>query len=149
MSEMRENFFMQKLSLTRAEGRKLYNKYLVNYGLIVEGLMENHNVDPLEFITNVDDALELETMLIPDVELQRTLRNIDRSKVKLWLFTNAYLTHGKRVVQILGIDDLFEGMTFCDYAATPIQCKPYREMFQKAMEEANVVDAKNCYFVGT
>ena len=27
----------------------------------------------------------------------------DKAKVKLWLFTNAHITHGKRVVRLLGV----------------------------------------------
>jgi pyrimidine and pyridine-specific 5'-nucleotidase len=66
----------------------------------------------------------------------------------MWLFTNAYVTHGKRVVKLLGIDDLFEGMTFCDYGAAPFACKPHPEMFNKAMKEAGIEDNSKCYFVG-
>jgi pyrimidine and pyridine-specific 5'-nucleotidase len=46
------------------------------------------------------------------------------------------------------VDDLFEGITFCDYGRTPIICKPHLAMFEKAMKEANVKDIKDCYFVG-
>jgi len=47
------------------------------------------------------------------------------------------------------VDDLFGGMTFCDYAAEKLLCKPSPEMFDKAMREANVTDVNDCYFVGT
>jgi pyrimidine and pyridine-specific 5'-nucleotidase len=58
------------------------------------------------------------------------------------------VTHGKRVVALLQIQDLFEGMTYCDYGEAPFACKPHAEMFDKAMREAGVTDNKNCYFVG-
>lgn len=73
---------------------------------------------------------------------------MDKDKVKLWLFTNAYKTHGNRVVKILGIGDLFEGMTYCDYGQEKIVCKPYLEMYEKAMREAGVERMEDCYFVG-
>ena len=66
----------------------------------------------------------------------------------MWLFTNAYVTHGKRVVRLLGIDDLFEGLTFCDYGEERLLCKPHPDMFAKAMREAGIKDHKQCYFVG-
>ncbi|PQE03490.1 pyrimidine 5 -nucleotidase protein [Rutstroemia sp. NJR-2017a BBW] len=47
----------------------------------------------------------------------------DRYMVKLWLFTSAYVNHGKRVVRLLGVEDVFEGMTFCDHAQERIICK--------------------------
>jgi len=66
----------------------------------------------------------------------------------MWLFTNAYVTHGKRVVKLLGIDDLFEGMTYCDYGAAPFACKPHPEMYDKAMKQAGIKENGKCYFVG-
>jgi hypothetical protein len=46
------------------------------------------------------------------------------------------------------VNDLFEGITFCDYAQSTMICKPHPEMFEKAMREAKVKQAKDCYFVG-
>ena len=48
----------------------------------------------------------------------------------------------------LGIEDLFEGITYCDYSAERLLCKPHLEMFAKAMREAGVDDVKDCFFVG-
>ena len=76
------------------------------------------------------------------------IQDIDTSKVRLWLFTNAYITHGKRVVKLLKIDDLFEGITYCDYGSEKFFCKPHVEMFDKVMAEAGIKSNKNCYFVG-
>jgi len=45
----------------------------------------------------------LETVLHPDPELLSLLQSVDRTKVKLWLFTNAYVNHARRVVRLLGI----------------------------------------------
>jgi pyrimidine and pyridine-specific 5'-nucleotidase len=96
----------------------------------------------------VDDALPLEDVIKPDPELRKLIQDIDTSKVRLWLFTNAYVTHGKRVVKLLKVDDLFEGMTYCDYASAPFYCKPHTEMFDKAMKQAGIKSNENCYFVG-
>lgn len=51
-------------------------------------------------------------------------------------------------MRLLGIDDLFEGITYCDYAAEEMLCKPHRDMFAKAMNEAGVMSPEKCYFVG-
>jgi pyrimidine and pyridine-specific 5'-nucleotidase len=120
----------------------------LNYGLAVEGLVRHHKIDPLDFNTKVDDALPLEDLLSLDVDLRKLLQDMDKSKVKLWLFTNAYINHGKRVIRILDIEDQFEGITYCDYATSPICCKPHEDMFTKAMKEASVENGKKCYFVG-
>jgi len=147
MSRLIDEYFMKHLDLTQEDAYKLHQEYYKNYGLAIEGLTRHHKIDPLEYNRQVDDAIPLEDILSPDPALRKLLQDIDTSKVKLWLFTNAYITHGKRVVRILGIEDLFEGMTFCDYGKYPIVCKPREEMYVKGMKEAGVTDFKDCYFV--
>jgi len=90
----------------------------------------------------------LEEILKPNLQLRKLLEDVDSKKVKLWLLTNAYVTHGKRVVKLLGVEDLFEGITFCDYAQRELVAKPQREMFERGMREAGVQDVGDCYFVG-
>ncbi len=148
MSDLIDQYFVTHLSLDRAEAYRLHQEYYKMYGLAIEGLVRHHQIDPLEYNRQVDDALPLEEIISPDPELRKLLEGMDKSKVKLWLLTNAYVTHGKRVVRLLGVDDMFEGMTFCDYAAEKRLCKPSREMYATAMREAGISDVKNCYFVG-
>lgn len=102
----------------------------------------------MDYNEQVDDALPLDDVIKPDAELRKLIEDIDTSKVRLWLLTNAYVTHGKRVVKLLKIDDLFEGMTYCDYSSDRFVCKPQAEMFDKAMQQAGVTKNENCYFVG-
>ena len=120
----------------------------MDYGLSIQGLVKHHQVDPLDFNEKVDDAIPLEEVLTPNPNLRKLLEDIDSSKVKLWLLTNAYITHGQRVVRILGVDDLFEGITYCDYATADLVAKPSREMYKKAMQDAGVECVQDCYFVG-
>ncbi|OLN86166.1 Uncharacterized protein C24B11.05-like protein 1 [Colletotrichum chlorophyti] len=147
MAKLIDEYFITHLSLPEAEATRLTREYYTAYGLAIEGLVRHHQIDPLDYNAKVDDALPLEDILKPDAELRELLEDIDRSKVTLWLFTNAYVNHGKRVVRLLGIDDLFEGLTYCDYAQFPFVCKPSKEMFQKAMREADIDRAEDCYFV--
>lgn len=147
MEELIDQYTINHLSLSREDACKLNQEYYKNYGLAVQGLVRHHKIDPLDFNRQVDDALPLESILSPDPDLQRLLRDFDKSKVKLWLFTNAYITHGKRVVRILGVDDMFEGITYCDYSQEKITCKPNTEMYEKAMREASATEYENCYFV--
>ncbi|KAI0011269.1 pyrimidine 5-nucleotidase [Xylariaceae sp. FL0662B] len=147
MADLIDKYFAQHLGLSEQEAIRLHKEYYTNYGLAIEGLVRHHEIDPLEYNTKVDDALPLEGIIKPNPALRKLLEDIDTSKVKLWLLTNAYVTHGRRVVKLLGIDDLFEGLTYCDYSQIPIVCKPHRDMFAKAMKEAGVDRAEDCYFV--
>lgn len=149
MAELIDQYFVKHLDIPFDEAVRLHKEYYTNYGLAIEGLVRHHQIDPLDYNAKVDDALPLQDIIKPNPELRRLLEDIDKSKVTMWLFTNAYVTHGKRVVKLLGIDDLFDGLTFCDYAQQPLICKPHEEMYKKGMREAGVERVEDCFFVGT
>lgn len=148
MSVLIDDYFERHLELSREDANHLHQRYYRDYGLAIEGLVRHHKVDPLEYNRQVDDALPLDEIIKPNPQLRKLLEDVDTSKVRLWLFTNAYVTHGARVVKLLGVDDLFQGMTYCDYGAEKLLCKPAPEMFAKAMRQAGARDAGRCYFVG-
>lgn len=116
--------------------------------MAISGLVQHHKVDPLDFNREVDDALPLDKAIKPDPKLRKLLEDLDKTKVKPWLFTNAHITHGQRVVRLLGVEDLFEGITYCDYGKFPFVCKPHKEMYEKAEAEAKAPSVEECYFVG-
>ncbi|KAK3390497.1 HAD-like domain-containing protein [Podospora didyma] len=147
MADLIDRYFVAHLSLPWEEATRLHKEYYQNYGLAIEGLVRHHQIDPLEYNAKVDDALPLDDIIKPRAELRKLLEDIDTIKVKLWLFTNAYVNHGRRVVRLLEIEEFFEGITFCDYAATPLVCKPHPDMFRKAMQEAGVEKNEDCFFV--
>lgn len=140
---------MKHLDLTTEDAHMLHQKYYKEYGLAIEGLTRHHKIDPLAFNYEVDDALPLDDILKPDPKLRKLLESLDTTKVKPWLLTNAYVSHGKRVIKLLGVEDLFEGMTYCDYGQLPLVCKPSQEMYAKAEKEAGAPSTESCYFVGT
>ena len=139
---------MQHLELSEEDATMLHQRYYKEYGLAIEGLVRHHQVDPLEYNEKVDNALPLDQILSPDPKLRQLLQDFDRTKVKLWLFTNAYVQHAERVIRLLSIEDQFEGVTFCDYAAPKLVCKPHTESFEKAEQDAGVESFEDCYFVG-
>lgn len=83
----------------------LHQQYYTDYGLAIEGLVRHHKIDPMEFNREVDDALPLGDILSPDPELRALLEAFDKTKIKLWLLTNAHVTHGKRVIRLLGVGE--------------------------------------------
>lgn len=111
----------------------------------------------MEFNTLVDDALPLDGVITPDPTLKNLLEDMDPKKIKLWAFTNAYVTHAERVLRLLGVEGFFEGVTYCDYGEWPLVCKPMGKMFEKAEREAGVNRKEaeagegvgECFFVGT
>lgn len=148
MVELINDYFAKHLQLSAQDANMLHQKYLKVHGLAISGLALHHQIVPLEFNREVDDALPLDGIIKPNPQLRRLLADIDKSKVKLWLFTNAYLTHAQRVIRLLGIEDIFEGITYCDDGKIPIQCKPHTEMYEKAEIEAGASSVNDCFFVG-
>ena len=140
------------MGLSHDEASKLHHKYFTQYGLALRGLVRHHQVDPLDFDKKCDGSLPLETLIRPDPMLRRMLQDIDRDVARVWALTNAYRTvrstvllkhviwlslvantaqHAKRVLSILQIDDLIDGIVFCDYAELNFCCKPEADYFKQ------------------
>ncbi|KAI4123376.1 MAG: hypothetical protein LQ338_005292 [Usnochroma carphineum] len=147
MADLINDYIAKRLQLSVEDAKMLHQKYYKDYGLAITGLALHHKIAPLEFNREVDDALPLDNIIRPNPQLRRLLADIDRAKVKLWLFTNAYITHAQRVIRLLGVEDMFEGITYCDYGKIPIRCKPHAEMYKKAEIEAGVSSVNGCFFV--
>jgi len=148
MADLIDQYFATHLSLPYQDAVRLHKEYYQNYGLAIEGLVRHHQIDPLDYNAKVDDALPLDDIIKPRPELKQLLADIDTSKVKLWLLTNAYVNHAKRVIRLLEVEEYFEGITYCDYSKVPLICKPHPDMYQKAMKEAGVEKHEDCFFVG-
>lgn len=144
MQEKIHAYFKHHLSLNDEEAHNLHMDYYKNYGLALEGLVRNHKVDALEYNAKVDDSLDLKSVLHYNNALRECLLNIKNSGKydMLWLMTNAYKTHALRVITFLGIGDLFDGLTFCDYSESPIVCKPMTGYFERCFETTQITDVK-------
>jgi len=86
-------------------------------------------------------------MIKYDPSLRKLFEDIDRSKAQVWALTNAYRPHAERVLRILKLDDLIDGLVYCDYQVKDFSCKPEPEFYQLAMKHANISDPSKCYFV--
>ncbi|KAG0091991.1 hypothetical protein BGZ93_005871 [Podila epicladia] len=95
--------------------------------------------------TKVDGALPLEVILSENIPLREMILSMDVGKK--WLFTNAGKMHAERVISILGLEGLFQGTTYCNYLEPRFVCKPDCKSFEKAMREAGVTDAGDCYLI--
>lgn len=148
MADLIDRYFATHLSLPWEDAVRLHREYYQNYGLAIEGLVRHHHIDPLEYNAKVDDALPLDGIIMPRPQLKKLLADLDRSKVKLWLFTNAYVNHAQRVIRLLDVGEFFDGVTYCDYRDIPLVCKPQPDMYAKAMRQAGVAKHEDCFFVG-
>jgi len=146
MGERIHAYFVS-LGFPEEEASELHHKYYTQYGLALRGLVRHHEIDPLDFDRKCDGSLPLEEMLKPDAKLRKLLEDIDRSKARVWALTNAYRTHAQRVLRVLGVEDLIEGVVYCDYSIPNFSCKPEAEYYTAALAKAAITDLSKCYFV--
>lgn len=136
MQESIMHYCVNEMDLDPVYAHELMEDYYQKYGLSIKGIMQDFpDTDPLRFNAMVDDSLPLQDALPgPDHQLRKLLLTLKQNKniKKLWLFTNAYKNHAIRCIRILGIADLFDGITYCDYSAPPenIICKPDPRAFE-------------------
>ncbi|KAH8924805.1 pyrimidine 5-nucleotidase [Atractiella rhizophila] len=131
MTEKIQKYFV-KIGLSDEEAHRLHQKYYKEYGLAIRGLVRHHKVDPLDYNQHCDAALPLETILFPSPALHDLFRSIDTNKVRIWGLTNAFRDHASRVLKLLGLQEYFEGIVYCDYQNPTFNCKPERAFFEMA-----------------
>ncbi|EGW31072.1 uncharacterized protein SPAPADRAFT_142381 [Spathaspora passalidarum NRRL Y-27907] len=129
-------YFKHNLQLNDEDAHNLHMNYYKMYGLALEGLVRNHEIDALDYNSKVDDALDLHAVLHYDQDLRDCLIKLKETHKFdfFWLVTNAYKNHALRVVSFLGVGDLFDGLTYCHYSKFPIVCKPMKEYYYNCFE---------------
>ena len=137
--EGRMTAFVQKVTgLPRDEAYVLQKRYLADHGLTVKGLMLHHGVDPAEFHALFHD-LSLDC-LAHDPDL---LAGIERLPGRRLIFTNADAVHAERVLNHLGLADLFDDVFHIEsFGFTP---KPDPACFARMTAE-QALDPAACAF---
>lgn len=139
--------YLQTIGIPEHQCQSTISKYTEAYGVVIRGLLEHHpGVCPHEYNAFVDGSIALEEMIRPDPQLRVLFQSLP-STMRRWIFTNAGITHTKRTLHCLGIEDLVDGITFCEYSDPSFTCKPQPSSFLKAMKEAQVSDPGCCLFV--
>ena len=146
MMATRIRAYFLTLELDEAEAEKLHQHYYKSYGLAIRGLVKHHRIDPLDYDRRCDASLPLDQVLRPDSETIALLRDIDRSKYRVWALTNAYKTHALRVLTLLNILPMFEGLVFCDYSNADFACKPEPRFYHAACSYVGT-SPERCWFV--
>lgn len=124
----RMNAYMQRLiNLPLSEIISLRQSYLERYGTTLRGLEADFDVDRDEYLAFVHD-LPLENFIQPDPCLRTLLLSLPQHR---WIFTNADGNHARRVINILGLDDCFDGII--DIWAIDFACKPDEIAYRRAL----------------
>lgn len=119
------------LSLDPVAARKVQKGYLLEHGTTLGGLMANHDVDPYHYLDSVHD-IDL-SPITNDPALRQTLLSL---KGRRLVFTNAEQPYAERVLDRLGIGDLFEGIF--DIHAASLAPKPRPHVYDMFLDRHSV-----------
>lgn len=105
LNQAMTEYIMDKLKLEEPEAFRLRQHYWRIYGATLKGLMRHHGTDPYHFLDKTHELLELPQMVIRTKRLRHFLQRLSGRKI---VYTNAPMSYAERVLDLLGIEDLFE-----------------------------------------
>jgi len=134
-------YMQERMNIPIGEVESLREKYFLQYGTTMRGLQAHHNIDTEDFLAFVHD-LPLKDYLTPNPILRDIIASLPTVNL---IFTNADIHHARRVLSVLGLNDLFE--TVIDVNSIAPYCKPMPESFQIAMQAAGESDPSKCVMI--
>jgi pyrimidine 5'-nucleotidase len=138
----RMNLYMiERLGIPESDVPFLREQYFKMYGTTLRGLEERHNVDKQDFLAYVHD-LPLQSYLTPNPIVREVISSLPTHNL---IFTNADVSHARRVLTVLELDDLFDAVV--DVNAVSPFCKPMPESFAIAMDLADEPDPRKCVMI--
>ncbi len=105
MNQAMTQYIMDYLQLNEDDAHVLRRHYWRVYGATLKGLTRHHGVDPAHFLDQTHQFPELHAMVVYRKRLRHWLQRLKGRKV---IFTNAPRQYALRVLDLLGITDLFE-----------------------------------------
>jgi putative hydrolase of the HAD superfamily len=134
-------YMVERVGIRESEADALRRRYFTTYGTACNGLRHEHGVDPEDYYRYVHD-IPLEEFLAPDPALRRMLERIPQKKI---VFSNADRAYILRVLSVLGVGDLFNGIV--DIFSTGLISKPMAEAYRIAMRMTGSPPVEACMLV--
>jgi len=132
-------FIQKQFDLDRDGAFALQKGLFHRYGTTARGLMEEHKMDPHDFLSYVHD-IDLSSVT-PDRELDEALNRLPGKKV---IFTNGTTAHARRILEAFGIDHHFE---YCyDIIEAQHRPKPDPDIYDELLDRVGI-DAKRAVMI--
>ena len=125
MNRAMTQYIQHHLNLDESDAYKLRQHYWRVYGATLKGLIRHHDVDAYHFLQETHALMNLPEMVIEVKRLRHMLQNLHGRKV---VFTNAPRHYALRVLDLLGIGNMFE-LVF-SVESTKFHAKPSTRGFQ-------------------
>ena len=134
-------YLSERMGWSPDEIPEIRHKLFMDHGTTLKGLQINYDVNPNEYLEFVHN-IPLNDYLAPDPMLREILLNIPTRR---WVFTNADKAHADRVLNILGIQECFEGLIDV-WVMSPF-VKPMKESYEFAMSLTGVENPRKCVLI--
>lgn len=138
MNRAMTQYIMDQLNLDEHEAHQLRQHYWRIYGATLKGLMRHHGVDAYHFLKETHAYMDLPNMVVQVKRLRYMLQTLKGRKV---IFTNAPRAYALRVLDILGIGDMFD-LVF-SVESTQFHAKPSVRGFRLLLKSIKA-EPKNC-----
>lgn len=133
-----DRFMIDVVHLPVDEVPGLRRQLFKEYGTTLRGLSAVYHINEQDYLDFVHD-IPLENYLRPDPSLRGTLQMYPQRKI---IFTNADTRHAMRVIQTLGLNEIFDQIV--DIQAIKPYCKPQREAYELALKLAGIQHPEMC-----
>ncbi len=131
-------YLRDKMGLPPEQIEVLREKFFRDYGTTLRGLQANYSVDMEDYLAFVHNV-PLEKHIHPDEILREVLEALP---VRKYIFTNADSAHANRVLNVLGLQGIFDGIL--DVHTIAPYCKPMPESFELALQKIGSPDPRTC-----
>jgi len=121
-------YVSEKLNISHDAAHDLRDQYWKVYGATLKGLIENHGVEPKEFLMKTHDAEELSRFVKQSHNLKNTLNKLKGKKI---VFTNAPLHYAVAIIKSLKIQKYFSAVYSIE--STDYNPKPSLYAFRKIL----------------
>jgi putative hydrolase of the HAD superfamily len=134
-------YMSERLQIPVAQVPSLRRGLFEQYGTTLRGLQANYTFEVADFLAFVHDV-PLTDYLQPNPALHSVLEEVPARK---FIFTNADVNHAKRVLNVLQLEDCFDGII--DVVAIDPYCKPMPQSFAIALKTAGESDPRSCAMI--
>jgi putative hydrolase of the HAD superfamily len=134
-------YLRERMGFTPEEIDARRESYFRQYGTTLRGLQANYSVDMEDYLAFVH-AIPLEQYIHPDPTMRVILAGLPGRK---FIFTNADQAHALRVMNVLGVADLFDAIL--DVHVIAPYCKPETGAFELALKAAGDPEPHNCVLI--
>ena len=132
-------FIIDELHVDEEEALKIKNKYFLEHGTTLNGLMKKHNINAerfLEFVHDIDYSF-----LNKNEILNKELKKLPGKKI---IFTNGSKKHAKITIEKLGIKDNFS--VIFDIVDSDYIPKPDITPYKKLISDNRIICSESIFF---